>query len=97
MRLRYSPRAAGDLAAIGDYLRERSPSGARAVEAKIKSTLNLLAACPQSGRTLEQRRDVRVMPLVRYPFLVFYTVMKDEIVILHIRHAARAPIVPDDL
>jgi plasmid stabilization system protein ParE len=28
------------------------------------------------------------MPVVRYPFLIFYTVT-DEVVILHVRHAAR--------
>jgi plasmid stabilization system protein ParE len=60
-------------------------------------TIDLIAAFPGSGRALEQRRSVRVMPVGRYPYLVFYTIGEDEIVILHVRHGARAPVGPDDL
>jgi plasmid stabilization system protein ParE len=42
MKLRYSPRALSDLAAISNYLTERSPAGARAVEQAIRSTVSLL-------------------------------------------------------
>jgi hypothetical protein len=35
MKLRYSPRALGDLAVISNYLVKRSPAGARAVEQAI--------------------------------------------------------------
>jgi hypothetical protein len=38
---------------------------------------------------LPQRPNVRVVPLVRYPFKIFYTFDHDTITILHIRHAAR--------
>ena len=97
MKLRYSPRAVRDLAAIGDYLRERSPTGAQAVESKINATIGVLAAFPESGRALTERPQVRVMPVVRYPYLVFYTVSRDELLILHIRHGARVPVAPDEL
>lgn len=46
---------------------------------------------PESGLRLPQRPMVRVVPLVRYPFKIFYTVDRDTITILHIRHAARRP------
>jgi plasmid stabilization system protein ParE len=97
MKVRYSPRAVGDLIEIGDYLSERSPAGARSVEAKIRATVQLLADFPDSGRSLEQRPQVRVIPVVRFPYLVFYTVVEDELFILHIRHGARAPIDPNEL
>ena len=42
MKLRYSPRAVRDLAAIGDYLRERSPAGAQAVESATQDEVRLL-------------------------------------------------------
>jgi toxin ParE1/3/4 len=37
------------------------------------------------------KRHVRVLSVVRYPFLVFYAIdnTADEIVILHVRHTAR--------
>lgn len=97
MRVRYSHRAVADLAAIADYLVERSPSGARAVEAAIRATVSLTADFPRCGRVVAQRPGVRVIPVTRYPYLVFYSVTEDTVVVLHIRHAARKPADPEEL
>jgi hypothetical protein len=37
------------------------------------------------------------MPTPRFPLLIFYETAADEVLILHIRHAARAPLATDDL
>jgi hypothetical protein len=37
------------------------------------------------------------MPTPHFPLLIFYTTKADELLILHIRHAARAAVAPDDL
>jgi plasmid stabilization system protein ParE len=97
VKLRYSPRARRDLAEIADYLTARSPKGALSVERSIRKTVDLVAAFPGAGRRFDQRPTVRVMPLGRYPYLVFYTLRDDEIVILHVRHGARKPIDPSRL
>ena len=97
MKLRYSPRAHRDLAEIADYLTARSPKGALSVERCIRKTIDLITAFPGAGRRLDQRPAVRVMPLGRYPYLVFYTLREDEIVILHVRHGSRKPIDPTRL
>jgi len=97
MRTRYSPRAIDDLIAIADYLTEQNPTAARAVESKIRSTVDFLAEFSAGGRLLDQRKQVRVMPIARYPYLVFYTVKADEVIILHVRHGARAPVDLNDL
>lgn len=97
MKVRYSPRAVQDLAGIADYLGQRSPVGAVAVERAIRATVRLLRAFPGSGRALEQRPAVRVIPLARYPYVVFYTVTDDSVVVLHVRHGAREPIGPGEL
>ena len=34
---------------------------------------------------------MRVLPLMRYPFKVFYRVVGDTVRIVHIRHTARRP------
>ena len=94
MKLRFSPRAIGDLIEIADYLTERSPRGARSVERSIQKAIDVICLFPGSGRTLEQRPSVRVMPIARYPYLMFYTLSDDEVRILHIRHASRAPVDP---
>jgi plasmid stabilization system protein ParE len=48
MMLRYSPRALGDLAAISDYLTERSPAGAQAVEHAIRNAVRMLEQFPSA-------------------------------------------------
>ncbi len=97
MRVIYSPRAIADLIEIAGYLIPRSPAGALAVEQRIRRTVSLLAEFPGAGCALEQRHQVRVMPLGRYPYLIFYSVSAEELVILHIRHGARKPVEPGDL
>jgi hypothetical protein len=46
---------------------------------------------PEGAQRLPQRPNVRVVPLGRYPFKIFYMVVDETITILHIRHAARRP------
>jgi len=65
MKVRYSPRATDDIIAIADYLTERNRVAARAVEAAIRRTVDLVSEYPGSGRALTQRSNVRVMPVVR--------------------------------
>jgi plasmid stabilization system protein ParE len=97
MRIRYTPRAVSDLIEICDFLRERNPVAARAVENRIRASIDTLLQFPSGGRTLEQRPDVRVMPVLRYPYLVFYSVLGEELRVLHIRHGARQPISGGDV
>lgn len=46
---------------------------------------------------LTVRFDARVLALTRYPYLVFYGVIRNEVVVLHVRHGSREPINPSDL
>ena len=41
-------------------------------------------------------RKIRVLPIVHYPYVVFYEVLEDEVVVHHIRHGRRAPPEPAD-
>ncbi len=97
MKVRYSPRAIADLGDIADYLQPRSARGAAAVEAAIKATVRLIEEYPKCGRSVEQRPKVLVIPLGRYPYLIFYTIEGESAVILHVRHAARKPLEPGEL
>lgn len=88
MKVRYTDTALGELEDIFRYLFERNPAAAKAVAARVKDIAALLAEYPFFGHESDAP-GVRVASLVRYPFLIFYTVSADEIVILHVRHAAR--------
>jgi plasmid stabilization system protein ParE len=90
MRVRYTPRALADLAAILAYIRERHPAGARSVREALEKTVRFIAEYPHVGRRSGEQ-DTRVVAIGRYPYLIYWGIEAGELVILHIRHAARRP------
>ena len=96
VRATFAPRARNDIADIHLWLSERSPTGAVAVISAIRSTAELIGEYPHIGRATDIE-GVKSLPVVRYPYLVYYTLEPDEIVIVHIRHGARALPGPDEL
>jgi len=91
MNLVYAPRALRDLESIAAYLTERSPAAALTVLGAIKSSIDALSFFPQIGRRIDSAGHRR-LPVLRYPYLVFYRIAGDELLILHIRHTSRRPI-----
>jgi len=92
MKVEYAPRAIADLRKIGEQSRRAfGEAVAVALETYIRATVARIAVIPDGAQQLPQRPGVRVVPLVRYPFKIFYTLIADRIIILHIRHAARRP------
>jgi toxin ParE1/3/4 len=87
MKVRYSETALREQNEIFAYIYERNRAAAAALVDRIERLGSLLGEFPFIGQ-LTDEEGVRVMPVVRYPFLIFYTVT-DEVVILHVRHAAR--------
>lgn len=90
MRLRYTPRALAELEQVLSYLMQRSPQGARSVQSRIQEVIDLLTLHPHLGQ-VTRRRGIRRVVIFPYPYLVFYRVDADEIVILGVRHSARKP------
>ena len=90
MRLLYTRRALADLAGILDYIRERSPQGARRVQARIRSVIRLALRHPRIGLQTDRPR-IRRLTTTPYPYLVFYEARDDAIIVHGIRHTARAP------
>jgi toxin ParE1/3/4 len=87
MKIRYTPAAFSDREQIFEYLRERSPRGARNVAASIRGAIEQLKEHPHSGYRTDNP-DVRVIFVTRYPYKIFYRV-RDAVEILHIRHTSR--------
>ncbi|MCY1668917.1 type II toxin-antitoxin system RelE/ParE family toxin [Rhizobium sp. SL86] len=96
LNLRYTPLAAAELAALLDYIRHRSPAAADKVAARLKPLIDLLPSHPCMGR-LSQIPKLRVLPVRPYPYLVFYEVGDEDIVILAFRHAVQDPSTFPDL
>jgi toxin ParE1/3/4 len=87
MRVRYTETALRELEEIFDYIAERNPNAAASVVARIERVIGWLADFPEMGYPIEN--DVRLIPVGRYPFLIFYTTDENEVVIRNVRHAAR--------
>ena len=90
MSLRYTPKALTELGEILAYIAERSPRGARKVQARILAMTVLLAGHPLSGQ-LTSVRGLRRIGTPPYPYVIFYEVSAEDVVIISVRHAARKP------
>jgi len=92
MRVEYSRRALSDLIEISTYYAEsgNTKTGER-VAVRIRKVVARLVRSPGSGRPVIRRPGVRVVPLRRYPYLIFYRAAGETIRIIHIRHTARQP------
>ena len=64
---------------------------ARALEIRIREVVELIAKYPEAAPPVLDRPGMRVMPLIRYPYKIFYRILTDRVRILHIRHAVRRP------
>jgi plasmid stabilization system protein ParE len=90
VKLRYTLRGAAELDEVLAYIEERSPLGARHLQAGIQTILNLLLRHPHAGQLTSNGR-LRRMVAAPYPYLIFYEATEDTIVIHGVRHAARRP------
>ncbi len=90
MRVRYTLRARTDLDTIYTHTVRESPDGGLRVKASIQKTVRNLGRLPHVGRETN-KRDVRIIGVTRYPYLVFYCIKEDEVHVVHIRHTSREP------
>jgi toxin ParE1/3/4 len=90
MNVRYTRRALAQLDEILTFIERDNARAAAAVKSRIKRRIELLGRFPYSAR-MSTRPGVRVAPIVRYPYLIFYAVDEtaQEVQILRIRHSAR--------
>jgi toxin ParE1/3/4 len=91
MRIVFSETALADLDQIFKYLASNYPALIEPVEQRINSVLARLQEWPESARRVTQRTNTRVVPLIRYPYRIFYRLTDDAIVVVHIRHTSREP------
>jgi plasmid stabilization system protein ParE len=95
MKVRWDFRAVQDLHAIRRYVAAHgSPDSAERIRKYVVARVDRLRSHPRLG-VPSDNPDVRILAPTRYPYRIYYTVRGQEVVILHIRHTARAA--PDDL
>jgi len=90
MPVRYTERAADELAGILDYLRERSPAGAASVRQAMLRAERLIAAFPDAGARTDVQ-GVHELSVPRYGYKLYYAVGPDAVWIVHVRDGRRRP------
>jgi len=90
MRVRFTRRAKRDISEIYDWLADRNPLAARQVEDFILKASLGLAEFPMMGVPTDLVQ-VRRLPLVRYPYTIFYRVDDTSgfVDILRVVHGSR--------
>ena len=90
MKIRYTLPALADLDSTLTYISATSPKGAARVQKRIQDAISLLLAHPEIGLRTDDP-EIRRLTTTPYPFLIFYEIGSDEIIIHAIRHGARDP------
>jgi plasmid stabilization system protein ParE len=88
--IRYNRRAVQDLEIIAGHIRERSPDAAARVRERIENLIGGLGDFPYQG-TPTDRPGIRRLVATPFPYLIFYRIRGDTVVVLHIRHGRRSP------
>ena len=96
MRLRFSRQALADIEDIYDYISKHSPRGVNSVAAQIHHTSGLLGQYPHLGRTTNIP-GVYVISTPRYPYLIYHRILRDELVVIHVRHGRRDTLKEEEL
>ncbi len=89
MRVVWTAAALADLDEALAYTRQHFPQSVLPFERRVRATVEQIRRWPQSARRVEVHPDLRVAPLVRYPYRIFYRISGDSVEILHVHHAAR--------
>jgi plasmid stabilization system protein ParE len=87
----YTDPALRDLDEITAWLKQHYPALGRAIKRRLDVVVAHIARWPESMRFSMHRPGVRVAPLGRYPYKIFYRVHEDTIEILHVHHTSREP------
>lgn len=88
MKVRYTETAAAEVAEIFEYIAARNRRAAAELVERLERLVENLESAPLMARVTDEQ-GTHVIPVGRYPYLVFYAVENDEVIILHVRHGAR--------
>lgn len=89
MRVRYTKSALAEIGEILSYIAKDNPLAADEVAAVLGATVRRLSQYPRLAIETDDP-EVRIMPMLPYRYLIFYTVDQDSIIIRNVRHSARA-------
>jgi plasmid stabilization system protein ParE len=90
LRLRYSAAALRQIADTLAYVAARSPQGAISLQARIAKAVALIEDHPHAAQGTS-RANARRVALTPYPYVIFYVVASDGVIVTRFRHTSRRP------
>jgi toxin ParE1/3/4 len=93
MRLRYTLPAFADLTTLRPFWitsPTARPRGAKLVHARIRAVTDLLLQYPMAGAPTDNP-TIRRVTTTPYPYVIFYEVTDDKVIIHVVRHGACDP------
>jgi toxin ParE1/3/4 len=88
MKLRYTIRSLSEIDRIIEYVEQSSPQGAVFIKLRLQSVINMILEYPNIGQQTT-RPNIRRVIASPYPYVVFYSVVKNSILTHTVRHTAR--------
>ena len=85
----FHPSAAAEAEAAFNWYHERSLIAARAFILELNQAVEKVSAAPESWPPYENNLRKYVFP--RFPFILFYRILNQEIQIIAVAHAKRRP------
>ena len=90
MRVTFTRPALRDFEKIAETSeREFGAAVAVELESLFRLSLDRIGAMPEIGGDVVGRPGVYSLPLVRYPFRIYYHLVTGAVEILHVRHTSR--------
>lgn len=89
MKIRYAKRALAEIDAILASISSNNPAAAERFDRRIQSLVTRVSQYPEGFQEVAERPGVRRVALVRYPYVFYYRIFRDEITILRFVHGAR--------
>ena len=91
MKIIFSSRAEDDLESIIEFLLDNYPSVYTSFVLRMDVVFRKILEWPRIATRVVGQKDIHVIPMVRYPYKIFYKVTPDGIEILQVSHDARRP------
>ncbi len=89
MKVVYTDEALENLDGILAYIAAHYPTVYESFQIRLRSVISRIAQWPDSAQEVIGRPGVRVVPLFRYPYKVFYRSAGETIEILYIHQVAQ--------
>ena len=90
MKLIFTRRATRQIEAVIEYIGKESPQGARRVRERLQTVTELLIEQPYVGHATDLA-GTRRMVVTPFPYVIFYRVTDDAVIIQRVRHTSRNP------